>query len=235
MSAYINCAVPFLLPSSGTIGTAGALSGITAVDFSIFPVGVFCIFPAGAVFAGSAAGAYYTVMLTSTTGTVYNNQYTGPGVPTIPYPLIPITVAGGGAYTTVVATGLAAFSVTLPVPGNIGNYSQFRTSYTMSHPNSAGSKSVATSGNTGAGVVSIGQGSSTTSRYQQIARTYSQGGTPGQINSAPTAFTGIGTSANPVLYYALDLTQTLTLSVTLSISTATDWVMVNFYLIELFP
>ena len=102
--------VPFVIPSSGTMGANGALSGITAVAHA-YP-SAFCYEPAGAIATSSAAGWYYCTFPTTTTATLYNNTYVGPGTPAIPATPTAFSTTGPGAYTQ--TTGpIAAYALTI--------------------------------------------------------------------------------------------------------------------------
>lgn len=118
-------AVPIALAPSGTMGANGAVTLDTALQHTFF-FGVWMYFPAGAVFAGSAAGYYWTVMSSTTAGTVYTNTYT-PRVADFTPPSSPTAVvdAGPGAYTGVSGTEITAVSVTLP-GGALGNHGGLR-------------------------------------------------------------------------------------------------------------
>jgi hypothetical protein len=88
--------IPVLEPSSGTIGNNGALSAISALTNAY--TSAYLYFPANAIAAGVAAGLYYTVMSSTTAGTIYNNTYTS-GVPIIPASPTPFVTTGPGAFT----------------------------------------------------------------------------------------------------------------------------------------
>lgn len=115
-SRYIlaQSGIPLAKPSSGTMGANGALSGLVQNFARTFPA-CYLWFPAGAVFSGSAAGFYFAVMSSTTSGTVYNNTFSGLGVPTIPAVPTPIVAAGPGAYTQ--NTALNTEFVSIPLPG----------------------------------------------------------------------------------------------------------------------
>ena len=63
--------IPFVIPSSGTMGNNGALAVTTALDYA-YPAS-YVRLPAGAIQTGSAAGWYYAVWSSASTATVYNN------------------------------------------------------------------------------------------------------------------------------------------------------------------
>jgi hypothetical protein len=103
--------IPIGTPSSGTIAANGALTLTTAMSY-IYDAGIYLLFPANAVFAGSAQGFYYCVMSSTTVGTIFNNVYTS-GQISIPVSPTAISAAGPGAYTQLIGSDIDTLSVTL--------------------------------------------------------------------------------------------------------------------------
>lgn len=109
--------------ATGTI-SGGVLSGLGPFAtwqlawplpaFVATPLATYQYFPAGAVFAGSAAGLYFVNMSTPTLGTVFNNVYSGRGPARIPDTLVPIVAAGPGAFTQTTGTPITVSSEILP-------------------------------------------------------------------------------------------------------------------------
>lgn len=96
-------AIPFVLPSSGTFtGGTGALSAITALP-ATYSGGCFMYFPAGAGLP-QGAGWYWTIMSSTTAGTVYNNVYSS-GDPKVASP-------GSGVAGTAITSGAASYTQT---------------------------------------------------------------------------------------------------------------------------
>lgn len=106
-------AIPVGIPSSGTIGNNGALSGITALQLTYNVPGLYLYFPASAIFAGSPAGFYWTVMSSTTAGTIYQEQWVS-GVPQPPAAPTPWVTTGPGAYTQTTATTIDLSNVLMP-------------------------------------------------------------------------------------------------------------------------
>lgn len=105
---------PIGKPPSGTIGNNGALSLLVTALPTIYSGGIFLYYPFGAISTGSAAGFYWTVMSSTTAGTIYNNQYLG-GTPVVPASPTPFVTTGPGAY--VGDTGFPTVSASVVVPG----------------------------------------------------------------------------------------------------------------------
>lgn len=137
-------AIPMILPSSGTMGANGSLTGLTALPYSVFPQPCFMYFPAGKVFSGSPAGMYYASITAATTATVYNNTYTS-GLPQAAIPAVPTPVvdAGPGAYTQMTGSLITLMEMILPA-GLMGPSGSFGLDFFMSQTNNANAKSLST-------------------------------------------------------------------------------------------
>ena len=103
--------VPSGVAPTGSVAANGALTLGTALS-TTYSGGIWLNFPAGAAYAGSAAGSYWCVMTSTTLGTIYNVQL-GATVPFIPVNPAAIVAAGPGAYTGVTTTQTCA-SVIVP-------------------------------------------------------------------------------------------------------------------------
>lgn len=129
---------PMILPSSGTIGNNGALSGLTALPTTYAQC--YMYFPANAIAAGVAAGLYYVVMSSTTAGTIYNNTYTG-GVPEAPASPTAFVTTGPGAYTQTTGADVTLVSISLP-GGSLGNNGAFSVKGLCSLTNNADAKTL---------------------------------------------------------------------------------------------
>lgn len=132
-------AVPAGIPSSGSIAANGALSGITALSIT-YP-GIWLYFPAGAVYAGSVAGFYWTVMSSTTAGTIYDNRLSGTESPYVPASPTPIVAAGPGAYTQTTGSALTICTHTIP-GGAMGIHGALTCIPITRNNNSAGTKQI---------------------------------------------------------------------------------------------
>lgn len=137
LQRFLSTAIPMILPSSGSVGNNGALTLTTALH-AIYAQ-CYLYFPAGALYAGSIAGAYYTAMTSTTQGTVYNDRYQG-GVPSIPSSPTGITASGPGAYTQTTNVDITLLSTTLP-GGLMGPCGALLIYPMFVNNNSAGNKS----------------------------------------------------------------------------------------------
>lgn len=131
-------ALAVIIPSSGSIGNNGALSGITALPVA-HSWGCFMYFPANAIAAGVAAGFYFVVMSSTSAGTIYNNTYTT-GVPAVPATLVPFVTTGPGAYTQV-TTAVDMATITIPA-GRLGTAGRIIATPAFIFVNSATTKTL---------------------------------------------------------------------------------------------
>jgi hypothetical protein len=130
---------PVGIAPTGSIGNNGALILGTALQYT-YASGLFLYFPAGAIYSGSPAGAYWVVMSSTTAGTVYNNMMGN--IPSVVPSPNPFVTTGPGAYTGVVGSACNVAAVTLP-GGSIGPNGSMRITYRVLSNNSANYKSSA--------------------------------------------------------------------------------------------
>lgn len=121
--------LPLVLPSSGSISTAGIITLTTALPSSV-AAGVhitkcFLYLPANAINATSPAGFYYAEMTTTTSGQIYSNTWQF-GVATEPTTKTNFATITGGEYTQTVWVDGGAGDVVvmdLTIPANaMGNF-----------------------------------------------------------------------------------------------------------------
>lgn len=129
---------PIILPSNGTMGANGALSGITALN-AVYSNGCWMSFPAGKVYSGSPAASFWTVMTSTTQGTVYQNTI-NTGQPQVVTTPVPVVDAGPGAF--VQTSGSMVTVLSIPVPAfSIGPNGGIRVYTVGSNDLAAGTKS----------------------------------------------------------------------------------------------
>ena len=127
--------IPFVLPASGSVGNNGALTLGVALDRTY--ARCYMYFPANAIFSGSSAGWYWTVMSSTTAGVIYNNKYTS-GYPEIPT-TAGFTTTGPGAFTSTAGSDLAALSFTLP-PNAVSIFGGMQSRLSMTAGGAGGTK-----------------------------------------------------------------------------------------------
>lgn len=103
------------LPGTGSIANNGAFTAGNAFTNIKANTGMFLYFPTSAIVAGSTAGFYYTVMSSTTAGTIYNNTYTS-GTPLVPASLTSFVTTGPGAFTQ---PNTETTLLSLPIPANL--------------------------------------------------------------------------------------------------------------------
>jgi hypothetical protein len=221
--------IPTGIPSSGTMGANGALSGLTAFP-ATYSGGIWLYFPAGAVYAGSLAGSYWTVMSSSSAGTVYNNLLTIPGPLTPPASPTPIVAAGPGAYTQTTASNISVFGVKV-TGGSIGENGQIFARFQSAVNNNANTKTAAfTLGGTTIGITTQPSGATFPltvifiNRGSQSVNAYTSNITaPFTQSNAATIQTAINTSIDA------------TFAVTLNLAVASDYSVFEFESIQILP
>lgn len=151
---------PVGMPNNGSIGANGAVTftGTGLVD--TYSGGIWLYYPAGALYAGSLAGFYWTVMTSATVGTVYNGMHDGATefLPALAGTLTPIVSTAIGAFLAVgVNTQVSMFSI----PANaLGEFGTIEGIYSTRFTSSASSKSITAF--MGAGFVTINATTATT-------------------------------------------------------------------------
>jgi hypothetical protein len=212
---------------TGTVAANGAFTSGTAFAVT-YSAGLWLFFPAGAVFSGSAAGSYWTVMSSTTVGTIFNNlkqaQNQLPGV------LVPVVDAGPGAFTGAGTVNKTLMSFNL-LGGKLGAHGQLRINTEYTYNTTAGNKAfILTLGATtlsNVGRTSAGGRDSITSRLRARG---SQ-----SLNHWYFASEGTGAVGASQLYTNLDLSVDQTFAFTCTLAAATDIAILDSYSIEFLP
>ena len=225
---------PVLIPPSGTMAANGAVTFGTAITLQssvVLTDGLWAYFPAGAVYAGSAAGFYWMTMSSDTAGIVYDNIYT-PGTTSGERPASPtaISAAGPGAYTGETATIVA---VSVPLPGGaLGLNGSLRVMQVVAANNNANNKTaVVYINNTIFGGVS----NFVSARGRRdIVDVMAMGSHTRQWGSF---YMGVASSTGTTGYFRTeDLSVDATITAQIAHQdAATDWVMLPASRIEVFP
>lgn len=223
--------LPTGVPSSGSIANNGALTLSTALALT-YAGGIYLFYPANAIFAGSTAGLYWTVMSSTTVGTIYQEQWTG-GVPVIPAVPTPWATTGPGAYTQVL-TEITIRSDDVPA-NSLGINSVLSMFARLTYSNTAVSKAFAlkfggqttwnrsrtTSANEAVPVQLQNRGM----LNRQIEATNSQNGSAGyavQGNATPST-------------YSINTAATQTVVMTATLGAATEYLISENHIIEVTP
>jgi hypothetical protein len=194
-------------------------------------VGIWFYFPAGAVFSGSSAGIYWTVMTSTTAGTVYNNTYTS-GVNTPPASPTPVVDAGPGAFTAP-STEITLISLTIP-GGIMGPRGTLRKSFRVSCTSSANNKTVFERINGTA--TGIGLFITTNTSYNIISQFSNRGLVTGNQSSSNAGMSGASSVAiDTNINTNADMTYTLTGTYAAAGVTAGEYFVYENLIVELIP
>jgi len=208
--------IPFILLSSWTFGTNGALSAITLPSASI--TAAYCYFPANAIATGVPAGWYYTTFSSVSAGTVYNNTYTT-GTPVIPASPTAFSTTAGSV-TAQVTSAVQAQNVTLP-GGSLGKNGRVRAYALFQSNNSANSKVAAMS--IGGGQITTFTLSSSNIMSEAAHTTQNMGVQNAQISRAATYNSLTGTPNFSTVDTAAD--QVLAVNLTLATAATGDYII----------
>lgn len=225
-------AIPFVLPSGngvgvGVIGNNGALSAITALPTTY--TACYMYFPVNAIAAGVAAGWYYTVMSSTTAGTIYNNTYTS-GTQTIPASPTAFVTTGPGNFTQTTGN-IASVSITIP-GGAIGTNGSLRINHDIQTIANANAKlpviKLAT--------VLIHQITATTYAVWQVLFSMKNRGVANkQICTRTNTSEGASAASSNFTYTTIDTSVDTALIFYLDMATNTDFMVLEGFTIEVLP
>jgi len=217
--------IPFILPSSGTIGDNGALSALTALPTTY--TSCYMYFPVNTIAAGVAAGWYYVVMASTTAGTIYNNVYTS-GIPTIPASPTAFATTGPGAYTQTTSSDIASMVFTVP-GGLLGTHGSINIQKDLYCINNANVKSVGTKFN----ATTMHSTTLTSVQMNFVQLSIKNRGVQNKqvITRNNTNIGGTSTSSNPG-YQSIDTSVDFTITEIFNMATATDSIVNEGFTIE---
>lgn len=222
--------IPIIIPTSGSIGNNGALSGITALSDAFLPQGMYLYFPANAIVAGSAAGLYYTVLATTTTGTIFNNTYSS-GIPSIPTTPTPFVTTGPGAFTQTTASDITLLS--LPISANAMGPNGTLLSYLRWTMNSSANNKILS-----AKLNAISEYTNTLTTvaiYEHIIAISNRGVVNRQQASRPNNPGFGGGTSGTTTNTTVDTSAAMTLNITGQIALATDFLGISWHSVQLQP
>lgn len=211
--------VPVFMAPSGTMGNNGAVTLGTALDRT-YSEGFWLYFPAGAVAAGvpSSATFLWTVMSSTTAGTVYNSSFDGSGVP-VAGTTTAYSTTGPGAYTGV-TTIVTAITVTVSA-STLGSTGMIEGNFGQHHTGAAGNKTFGVF-YSGAGGTDYGSVGSTQSGGTETHVVIRNNGTGAQSGGTMANYNG-GALASGLKFGAADTTAQTTLVFRMTNATATNW------------
>lgn len=121
-----HCATAIGIPPGGTITAGGALTLAAALHSYVFAEGIWLYFPAGAIVGDATGGFYFTVMSSTTVGTVYTAKYI-PGSTSWEAPTSLVAAVGSGSAYSGTTAEITVASQTIP-GGTLGNHGFGRSS-----------------------------------------------------------------------------------------------------------
>lgn len=221
--------IPFIIAPTGTMGNNGAITLGTALATTYALAYIYL--PAGALFTGSGAGWYFCQMSSTTVGVVYQNMYIS-GAPTIPSAPVAWVSTGPGAYTGVTG-GITGPQITIPA-GLLGPNGALRLSQLDSMNASANAKALSAF----IGATSIWAATlSTTGQFgfASISTIYNRGAQNSNVTLAIGTPAGTGTAGAANNFTSINFAVAQVLSFNLNTGTATDLIVIESFLIEVFP
>jgi len=223
--------VPYGIANSGTVTALGAVTLGTALPFiygaasiaGTVPLystvagnvggGAWLYYPATA-FSTLSAGFYWTVMTSTTVGTVYS---AGPGSA--------VAVGTGSGYTGATSAQVAR-SISIPANGMGGPNGKARFRLLVSTNNSAGAKTAAL---TFGGQSVVSQAVTTSVGAVLDGFVANRGVSGAQLVSPNVAAFGSGAQATAMAQINVDTTVATTVNISLTLATATDVVVLEGY------
>jgi len=222
-SALASTGVPVVIPSSGTIATAGTVTLTTALP-TTYAGGAWMYFPSTA-FSSSVAGVYWVVMSSTTAGTVYqtNSIPASPFEANIPTETLVAVVGSNASYTQTTASDLVLLRTTVP-GGLMGSSGEVHYTLLCVTNATANSKPVkVTYGGTAIHTASLSSNVSTI-----IDKEITNRGVTNRQIANPLAALGHGSSADASLYLSIDTNSDFDITVTGQINTATDFIVLEY-------
>lgn len=212
-----DSAVPVYIAATGSMGNNGALTLGTALGRT-HSNGLWLYLPTNAIQAGSTAGFYWTVMFSTTAGTVYNSTY-DPAAGVFP---------GLGTTTAFVSTGPGAFtgatgaisSYTLPIPaGAMGASGTVSSDFLLGATSNANAKThVFAFGGTTYESISMASNAA----FRRLVTVNNTGRTNAQVGNTSAATNVYGLNNAQPTVSSVDTTALVNVTLSLNKATATD-------------
>lgn len=219
-------AIPVVLAPNGTIATNGIVTLGTALPAIYANAWVY--FPANAV-VGGAAGLYFTQFTSTTAGQVTTSYVSAASAftPTIPSTVVN-AVGSNAAYTQTTASALTLANVTIPA-GAVGANGQIYIIPIWTHNSSVGAKVDAITLSS-TSVYSLSNTTNTIESHPVVIQNR------GVLNSQlSTSANGLSSGATTAIYSTVDLSVNQSLKFTGNIATATDYIVLEGFSVEITP
>ena len=219
----------YVMPTLTSISAAGAI--VLPSNLSLATTGspFYAYFKLAQISTASAAGWYFCkVAADAAHHTVYNNTWTGTGVPLVP--ASPTAFAGLSGSSLTGSTG--AVTATFALPANsMGPNGSVEMEYVATYLSSGGNKTVSVAFGTLSGPTTT---ATTTTSLGARWAVRNSGVTNVQITTLTTDST-YATATQVLGFGAVDTTSAVNIVLTINNAAATDFVAINSYSIKVFP
>lgn len=218
----LQCGVPIGIAPSGNIGSNGSVTFGTAMNIA-YTGGVWLYYPSGAIYTASAAGFYWTVMSSTTAGTIYQEQYT-PAVSSFDIPQTPtgVVAAGPGAYTGV-TTQITLVSTVLHGSA-LGKNGALTHEYRDARANTAGNKLIIS--RLGGQNTVFYNSAPNFASVSMVNTLQNMGAENKQTSLVGAEDSSYGMSTAPSML-TIDTSVDQTVAITAQLTTPTDWVIMT--------
>ncbi len=222
---HAQTGVPVSVVPSGTVAADGAITLGTALA-TTYAGGAWIRLPAGAV-VGGLAGLYWCVFSSTTVGAVKTNfvDTSAPFTPYVPTGALTAAIGSAVAYTQTTGAPITVANVTIPAR-SMGEYGALRQQHRFSILNNANNKTLA--GKFGASIVSPNSLGASIAGLSNTGTVRNRG----VLNRQEAAN---GTDTTAPMYPAVDTSADVAWTYTVQLATATDYVTLEGFLLELLP
>jgi hypothetical protein len=218
-------AIPFIMAPTGSVAANGAITLGTALASTY--ANAYIYLPAGAAYPNSPAGWYLAQFTSATVGTLFGNMYSS-GVPTIPSVPAPLATTGPGAYVGVTGA-IAGPQITIPA-NLLGPNGVLRLTSLQSASATANTKTFSYQIG-GAAIFNLVFNTVGQVGYNGITTLFNRGVQNAQVFSPASAGSGTATPA----FASINFAVAQTFSIFLNNAVATDFSVVEAFLLEALP
>lgn len=222
--------VPVGLVSNGTVATNGVITLVTALA-TTYSGGIWLRLPASAV-VGGAAGLYWAVMSSTTQGQVYTAfvDTASPFTPYIPTGLV-AAVGSNAAYTQTTGADITLANVTVP-GGAMGTNGVLRSNFHFAAISNSNIKTEAFK----LGDTQIWVTNATTSGFNDMMVSIQNRGVQNsQLGPRANSSSVSAQNSTGQTFTAIDTSVDKSCSFTGKIATATDYIILEGFTIEVLP
>jgi hypothetical protein len=229
LGKFAACAIPFIIAPTGSMANNGAITLGTSLPTTY--ANAYIYLPANAIQTGSSAGWYFCQMSSATVGTVFNNTYT-PGLPTIPANPTAFASTGPGAYTGV-TTAVTGPQITIPA-GALGPNGALRINHLWAAPANTDTKTISLS--VGGSILwSATLNTAVQAAAAALNHVWNRGAQNSNVSVNSSGASGLGISAFANNYTSINFGAAQTISLGGQLATATDFIVMESFLVELMP